>query len=82
MKVTDVKIRKTNGGSKVKGYARITFDKCFVVDNLCIIDGEKGLFVSMPNKKGSDGKYYDLAFPITKEFRQEIQDAVIKAFNE
>jgi len=80
MTITDVKIHKINKDSNLKAFASITLDSAFVVGGLAVLDGKNGLFVQMPQKKGSDGKYYDQCFPLTKELRQQINEAVIKAY--
>jgi len=85
MKITEVKVfevKQSKKNSTLKAFASVTFDKEFVVKNLRIIDGEKGLFVAMPSQLGSDNKYYDIAFPITAEFREKITDAVLKEYED
>lgn len=80
MKITEVKITKLDTEGKTKALASITFDNLFVITNIKVIEGTKGLFVAMPSQKKEDS-YFDIAFPLTKEFRQEIQDAVIYKYN-
>lgn len=80
MVVTDVRINKYEKNA-VKGFATITLDKVLVVSGLTIIEGGKGLFVSMPQSKGKDGKYHDTVFPLNKELREEISKSVLDAFN-
>ena len=70
MKITKVQLVKGDWG-KTKAMVSITFDDCFVVSGLRVVEGEKGAFVSMPNRKTAEGEYKDTAFPITKEFRKE-----------
>lgn len=79
MKVTDVKVYpvKTKG-IKIKAMCQVTFDEVFVVKGIKLIKGDKGLFIAMPNSKNTNGEYYDICFPITSDFRDEIQDAIIK----
>lgn len=79
MKITKVQLVKGDWG-KTKAMASVTFDDCFVVSGLKVIEGEKGAFVSMPNRKTADGEYKDTAFPITKEFREELINAVLKEY--
>ena len=81
MRITDVKIRKL-GEDLLKAVASITIEDCFVVHDIKIISTEKGLIVSMPNKKGSDGKYRDIAHPINKKARKLIEKAVIRQFEQ
>ncbi len=79
MKITDVRLRLKDE-PKLKGIASITFDECFVVHDVRIIDGKDGLFISMPNKKSADGQHKDIAHPIKQETREEIQTAVLDAY--
>lgn len=79
MKITKVQLVKGDWG-KTKAMVSITFDDCFVVSGLKVVEGEKGAFVSMPNRKTANGEYKDTCFPITKEFRQELIDAVLKEY--
>ena len=69
-----------NSTSKVVAIATIIIDECFVVKGLKIFDGANGFFVSMPNKKGQDGEYKDIAFPITKEAREQITASVLQEY--
>ena len=78
MNITSVKVYPYDNGA-TKGFASITFDDCFVVTGLTIIEGKNGLFVSMPSKKVKE-EYKDICFPLNKEFRQDIQDAVLKEY--
>ena len=82
MNITNVKISKFDSQTNVKAMANITFDNEFVVSGLRVIDGTNGLFVAMPSRKGQDGEYHDIAFPITKEAREDIQYAVLTKYHE
>ena len=79
MKITKVQMKKGDWGN-TKAMVSVTFDDCFVVSGLKVIEGQNGAFVSMPNRKTADGEYIDTCFPITKEFRQELIDAVLKEY--
>ena len=80
---TTVKINKTfNGEGNLKGIASVNFDDCFAVTGIRIIDSQKGLFVSMPNRKVSDTEYKDICFPVNKEFREELNNAVLNAYHQ
>jgi len=80
---TTVKINKTlNGDGNLKGIASVNFDDCFAVTGIRIIDSQKGLFVSMPNRKVSDTEYKDICFPVNKEFREELNNAVLNAYHQ
>lgn len=81
MKITEVRIRKVVAEGKLKGYATVTFDDCFVVHNIKIIDGKTGLFIAMPSRKTAGGEYMDVAHPITPAFRVELQEAILNEYN-
>jgi stage V sporulation protein G len=80
MRITEVKVFPVSDNEKLKGYATIIFDDCFVVRDLKIIQGSAGLFVAMPSKKTKDGTYRDTAHPLNNETRQMIEEAVIGAY--
>ena len=80
MQITDVRIRKVEKEGKMKAVASITIDNEFVVHDIKIIDGDKGLFIAMPSKKTLDGEYRDIADPINSETRDRIQRSVIQAY--
>jgi stage V sporulation protein G len=77
MQLTEVKVYPVTDDEKLKGYATIVFDACFVVRDLKIINGNSGLFVAMPSKKKKDGTYRDTAHPLNNETRQMIETAVL-----
>jgi stage V sporulation protein G len=76
MQVTEVRVFPVDE-EKLKGYATITFDDCFLVRDLKIIRGTTGLFVSMPSKKRKDGTYKDIAHPLNNETRRMIEEKII-----
>jgi len=78
--VTDVRIRRIQTDGKLRAYVSITFDDSFVVHDLRIIDGRKGMFVAMPSKLLPNGNHKDIAHPINTEIREMIQNAVLKEF--
>ena len=82
MKVTDVRLRKIETDGRMKALVSITLDESFVVHDLRVIEGNSGLFVSMPSKRTPDGEFRDIAHPINSDMRQEIQDAVMKVYDE
>lgn len=82
MKVTDVRLRRLQVNGKMRGYASVTLDDEFVVHEMRIIDGPKGLFVAMPSRRSADGEFRDIAHPITTEARSYIQSAVLEAFGQ
>lgn len=79
MDITEVRITLRNE-EKLKAFASITFDDCFVVRGLKVINGSQGYFVSMPSRKRKDGSYQDVAHPINNEMRKKIEDKVLDAF--
>ena len=82
MKVTDVRLRKIETDGRMKALVSITLDESFVVHDLRVIEGNSGLFVAMPSKRTPDGEFRDIAHPINSDMRQEIQDAVMKVYDE
>ncbi|WP_448820274.1 septation regulator SpoVG [Cetobacterium sp.] len=84
MRITDVRLRtvKNENELKLKAYVDVTFEECFVIHGLKVIDGQKGMFVAMPSRKMPDGEYKDIAHPITPELRKDITDSVIAKYKE
>lgn len=81
MEITSVKVHKTErDGSRMKGYATVTLDDCFVVRNIRIIQGEDKLFIAMPSRKVADDKYEDIAHPINAETRKMFEDKIIAEY--
>ena len=80
MDITDVRVRRVAKEGKMKAVVSITIDNEFVIHDIKVIEGEKGLFIAMPSRKSSDGEYRDIAHPITSETRNKIQDAVLDAY--
>jgi stage V sporulation protein G len=81
MKITEVRIFP-KGEEKLKAYAAVTFDDVFVVHNLRIVQGEKGMMVCMPSRKKNDGTFKDIAHPITNDFRHELETIVLGAYEQ
>lgn len=79
MEITEVKVFPVKE-ERLKAFATIIFDSCFVIRDLRIINGNNGLFVAMPSKKMKDGSYKDTAHPLNNETRQKIEDRVIDAY--
>lgn len=76
------RIHKLNGSARVKAFADIKVNDSILIKGLSIIEGQKGLFVSMPREKGNNSQWYDSVRPLNKEARAEIQNAVLEAYNE
>ena len=82
MQITDVRVRKINAEGKMKAIVSVTFDDCFVVHDIKIIEGQEGLFIAMPSRKMPDGEFKDIAHPINSETRNIVSEAVFKAYEE
>jgi stage V sporulation protein G len=81
MEITDIKVRKVAGEGKLKAYVTVTFDECFVVHNVKIIEGKTGVFIAMPSRKTRAGDYKDVAHPIHPEFRAELQKKILDKYD-
>jgi len=81
MEITDIRIRKVTGEEKLKAYVTVTFDDCFVVHNVKIIEGKSGVFIAMPSRKTRTGEYKDVAHPIHPEFRAELQKKILDRYD-
>lgn len=81
MEITDIRVRKVTGGGKPKAYVTVTFDDCFVVHNIKIIEGKTGIFIAMPSRKTRAGEYKDVAHPIHPEFRAELQKRILEKYD-
>ncbi len=80
MQITDVRVRKVNKEGKMKAVVSITIDNEFVVHDIKVIDGEKGLFIAMPSRKAVDGEYRDIAHPINSDTRERIQQVILEKY--
>lgn len=79
MEITEIRVTLRDE-ERLKGFANVTFDHAFVVRGMKIIQGGNGCFVAMPSRKRPDGTYQDIAHPINKEMRQEIEDRILEAY--
>lgn len=82
MKITDVRIRKMTDEGKMKAIVSVTFDDQIVIHDIKIISSEEGDFIAMPSRKLQNGEFRDIAHPINKEARKEIEDAIFAKLNE
>ena len=82
MNITDVRVRKVAKEGKMKAVVSITIDDEFVVHDIKVIEGEKGLFIAMPSRKATDGEYRDIAHPITSGTRDRIQTIILEKYQE
>jgi stage V sporulation protein G len=80
MQITDIRIRKVNSEGKLKAYVTVTFDDCFVVHNVKVIEGKTGVFIAMPSRKTKTGEYKDVAHPIHSDFRTMLQERILDAY--
>ncbi len=80
MQITDVRIRKVEKEGKMRAVVSITIDDEFVVHDIKVIEGEKGLFIAMPSRKAMDGEYRDIAHPINSETRERIQQIILERY--
>ena len=82
MQITDVRVRKVAKEGKLKAVVSITIDDEFVVHDIKVIEGEKGMFIAMPSKKSLDGEYRDIAHPINSATRARIQTTILNRYEE
>lgn len=82
MQITDVRIRKVEKEGKMKAVVSITIEDEFVVHDIKVIEGDKGLFIAMPSRKASDGEYRDIAHPINSTTREQLQTLILEKYKE
>lgn len=82
MRITDVRIRKIGKEGKLKAIASITLDDEFVVHDIKVIEGDKGMFIAMPSKKGTDGEFKDIAHPIHSATRENMQRIILEKYRD
>lgn len=80
MQITDVRVRKVAKEGKMRAVVSITIDNEFVVHDIKVIEGDKGLFIAMPSRKTTDGEYRDIAHPINSDTRDRIQSLILEAY--
>ncbi|MDD6069982.1 MAG: septation regulator SpoVG [Clostridiales bacterium] len=80
MEITDIRLKKVTKEGKMKAIVSITFDNEFVVHDIKVIEGEKGLFIAMPSRKAADGDYRDIAHPINQSARERIQALILAEY--
>ena len=80
MNITDVRVRRVSKEGKMKAVVSITIDDEFVVHDIKVIEGEKGLFIAMPSRKTADGEYRDIAHPINSDTRQQLQEMILNEY--
>lgn len=80
MKITDVRVRQVNKEGKMKAIVSITIDDEFVVHDIKVIEGDKGLFIAMPSRRAGDGEYRDIAHPINSGTRNKMQNIILERY--
>lgn len=80
MTITDVRVRKVTKEGKMKAVISVTLDEEFVVHDIKVIDGEKGLFIAMPSRKTAGGEYRDIAHPINSDTRERMQEMILREY--
>ena len=80
MNITEVKVYPSKDSGRLKAYATVVFDNSFIVRDLKVIEGDKGLFVSMPSRRRKDGTFRDIVHPLNSEMRTLIEDAIVAEF--
>lgn len=80
--ITEVRIYKREDAGRFKAYASVTIDSEYVIHGLRVMDGDNGLWVSMPASKNSRGEFKDVFHPISREAREVLTNAVINKYEE
>ena len=80
MNITDVRVRKVETDGKMKAVVSITIDDEFVIHDIKVIEGDKGVFIAMPSRKSADGQYRDIAHPINSETRSALQAMILEKY--
>ncbi len=81
MEITEVKIFLVENGGRLKAYATLVFDNCFIVRDLKVIQGDTSLFVSMPSRRRKDGSFRDIVHPLNSDTRSRVEESIIREFN-
>lgn len=81
MQITEIKVHLTNE-DRLKAFVSVTFDNCFVVRNMKVVEGQNGLILCMPSRKAADESHKDLAHPITQQFRKYLEENILRAYHE
>lgn len=79
MKITEVKVYPVNESGRLKAYATMVIDDCFIIRDLKIIEGDNGVFVSMPSRRRKDG-FRDIVHPLNSDTRSLVENAIIEEF--
>ncbi len=82
MTITDIKVRKLIPNGRLKGVISVTFDGAFAVHDIKVVQGDERLFVAMPSRRDTSGVFRDIVHPISSEVRKDIEDKILKAYEE
>lgn len=82
MTITDIKVRKLMPEGRLKGVISVTFDDAFAVHDIKVVQGDERLFVAMPSRRDTNGVFRDIVHPISAAARKEIEDRILKAYEE
>lgn len=82
MEITDIRVRKINSDGRMKAIVSVTFDDCFVVHDIKVIDGHDKLFIAMPSRRTPEGEFKDIAHPIKSELRVLLNEKIIEKYQE
>ena len=82
MQITDIRVRTVDSEGKMRAVVSITIDSVFVIHDIKVIEGEKGMFIAMPSRKAADGEYKDIAHPINSDTRTALQELILMKYQE
>ena len=80
LNITDIRITPITNDDKLRAYAAIVLDGCFIVGDLRVVEGEDGYFVAMPSRRKRDGSYKDIAYPLNNEARESLERRILEAY--
>ena len=80
LNITDIRITKVDGDDKLKAFAALVIDDCFLVGDLRVVEGEDGYFVAMPSRRKRDGSFKDIAYPLNNNLREQLEEKVLLAY--
>lgn len=80
MRITEVKVYPVKDSGRLKAYATVVFDNCFIIRDLKVIEGDKGFFVSMPSRRRKDGSFRDIVHPLDSETRSSIENRIVEEY--
>ena len=80
LNITDIRITKVEGDEKLRAFAALVLDDCFLVGDLRVVEGEDGFFVAMPSRRKRDGSFKDIAYPLNNAVRDELERRILTAY--